>query len=335
MARNFPPLPGDSPGNPLQIDVRKIALAIVALVIIAGAFSLVYIVPTDSVAVLQRFGAYKDTMDPGLHFKLPLGIDTVEIVPRDRQLKLEFGYGTEGATNTYQYSGSRQDQAEERAMVTGDLNAVEVEWVVQYTISDPKAYLFNFHDPVGTLRAVSESVMREVVGDRTVDEVLTIGRAEMESKAVERLSEIVKNLEMGFVINQVQLGNVGPPPQVRDSFDEVNRAQQEKEQAINQANGEYNRVVPKASGESEQKISAAEGYATQRVNEAEGDAGRFTALLTEYSKAPEVTKKRMYLETIQEVLSAVPDKVIVDDKTPLMLAPQALRNVATPKSPAQ
>jgi membrane protease subunit HflK len=281
------------------------------------------------VAVLQRFGAYKDTMDPGLHFKLPLGIDTVEIVPRDRQLKLEFGYGTEGASNSYQYRSSDNEQAFERSMVTGDLNAVEVEWVVQYRISDPKDYLFHFHDPTATLRDVSEGVMREVVGDRTVDEVLTIGRAEMEAEALKRLSEIVLQLKMGFEINQVQLGNVGPPSQVRSSFDEVNRAQQEREQAINQANGEYNRVVPKARGEAEQKVSAAEGYAKQRINEAEGNAGRFTALLTEYQKAPDVTRQRIYLETLQEVLAATPGKIIIDEKAPLILSPQQLRRAIT------
>ncbi len=310
-----------------NFDLRKAFLIGLALLVGGVVYSSIYTVPTDSVAVVQRFGAYYDTSEPGLHFKLPLGIDTASIVATQRQLKLEFGYGTEGGTNRYQYV-DRSDQATERSMITGDLNAVEVEWVVQYSISDPKAYLFHFNDPDSTLRDVTESVMREVVGDRTVDEVLTIGRAEMEAESLKRLSDIVEKLGMGFSINQVQLGNVGPPEQVKDSFNEVNRAQQEREQAINVANGEYNKVIPKARGEADQKVSAADGYAKQRINEAEGNAGRFTALLAEYKKAPEVTKKRIYLETLQEVLAAAPNKLVIDEKTPPMLSPQLLRSLS-------
>ena len=332
MASSKPPSVADLK----NINPRTLGAGLVILLLGALFYTGVYTVPMDSVAVITRFGSYIDTAGPGLQFKLPWGVDTAEIVATERIMKLEFGYGTEGATNPYQYKLDERDRDSERNMVTGDLNAVEVEWVVQYRVTDPKAYLFHFNDPTETLRDLSESIMREVVGDRTVDEVLTIGRAEMEAETQRRLSESVNKLQMGFEINQVQLGSVGPPPPVKDSFDEVNRAQQEKEQAINQANGEYNRVVPKASGEAEQKISTAEGYAKQRVNEAEGNAGRFSALLAEYKKAPEVTKKRIYLETMQEVLSATANKVIIDDKTPPMLAPQLLRGLVAPQSlPAQ
>jgi membrane protease subunit HflK len=276
-----------------------------------GLFSSFYQVPTDSVAVVQRFGAYHETAEPGLRFKLPFGIDTREIVPVRRQLKLEFGYATPGATNPYQVSN---DAEEEKSMVTGDLNAATVEWVVQYSISDPKQFLFDFKDPTATLRDMSEAVMREIVGDRTVDEIITVGREEAQSKAHERLQGIVDTLLMGLHIYQVQLLNVNPPSEVQASFDEVNRAQQEQQQMIQQAKGEYNKVVPRATGEAKQKISAAEGYAAQRINEAEGNAGRFTALLAEYKKAPEVTLKRIYLETMSEILPTVPGKVILDDK---------------------
>jgi modulator of FtsH protease HflK len=325
MSRSNP-----TPGEILsELDPKKLLIGLAVVLIGALIYTGIYTVPTDSVAVVTRLGVFHETVGPGLHFKLPWGVDNAEIVATERILKLEFGYGTEGATNPYQYTRSNQDQNLEKSMVTGDLNAVEVEWVVQYRIDDPRAYLFHFHDPTETLRDVSEGVMREVVGDRTVDEVLTIGRADMESETQRRLTEIVDKLDMGFEINQVQLGSVGPPPQVKDSFDEVNRAQQEKEQVINQANGEYNRIIPKARGEAEQKISAAEGYAKQRINEAEGNAGRFTALLTEYRKAPEVTRQRIYLETMQEILAATPNKVILDEKTPPMLAPQLFRNLQT------
>ena len=176
--------------------------------------------------------------------------------------------------------------------------------------------------------------MREVVGDRTVDEVLTIGRQEMEKHALDRLRTLVEDLKMGLRIDLIQLGNVNPPALVKASFNEVNSAQQERESAIKQASGEYNRVVPRARGEAVQKISAAEGYAAKRINEAEGDANRFNALLTEYKKAPEVTKKRMYLETMSEVLPTVPGKIILDDKASSFLPLMNLRQHAPQQSQA-
>jgi membrane protease subunit HflK len=154
--------------------------------------------------------------------------------------------------------------------------------------------------------------MREIVGDRTVDEVITVGRQEIEVEVLRRMQELVDNYKMGLSIDQVQLKDVNPPPRVQPSFNEVNQAQQEREQLINQANGEYNKVVPRARGEADQKIRAAEGYALKRVNEAEGDATRFTALYTEYQKAPEVTKRRMHLETMRSVIPKMGKKIILD-----------------------
>ncbi len=317
MASNSPPSLPQLP----RIDIRPGRLLPLLLipVILLGLLSAVYQVPAEAVAVVQRFGAFHDITEPGLRFKLPFGIDKKTIVEVQRQQKLEFGFATGGATNPYQYAGQRGEQESEKTMVTGDQNTAVVEWVVQYHIEDPRAYLFNFRDPPKTTRDLSESVMREVVGDRTIDEVLTVGRQEMEVRALERLQQSVKQLDVGILIDQIQLRNVNPPPQVQASFDEVNSAQQEKEQMINQANGEYNRSVPRARGEAEQKISAAQGYATKRINEAEGDATRFIAQLVEYQKAPEVTRKRLYLETMKEVLSEIPGKVILDDNAPQFL----------------
>jgi membrane protease subunit HflK len=198
-------------------------------------------------------------------------------------------------------------------MVTGDLNMALVEWVVQYRIADPKEYQFNVREPGLTLRDASESAMREVVGDRTVDEVLTIGRQEIENETLLRLQELSKRYGLGISVMQVQLRDVHPPRIVQASFNEVNQAQQEKEQMINVANGEYNKIVPKARGEAAQKVLAAEGYALGRVNQAQGDADRFNALLAEYSKATEVTRERMFLETMVEVLPQFERKVIIDD----------------------
>ena len=325
-------LPFPDPAN-LRVNPARVLLGVLVLIVVVGGFSSIYQVPASSVAIVQRFGKYLTTTEPGLHFKLPFGLDQVSFVEVRRQLKLEFGYGTRGAQNDYQYNADPSDMELEKNMVTGDLNAAVVEWVVQFHISDARMYVFNFLEPQATLRDISESVMREVVGDRSIDEVLTVGRQEMEVKALEGLQVIASTLNMGIHIDQVQLGNVNPPTQVKDSFDEVNRAQQQKESSINQANGEYNRVIPEARGKAEQSLSQAEGYATQRVNEAEGDAARFQALLTEYQKAPEVTKKRIYLETLSEVLPTIPGKVIIDEKVPQFLPLMHLQQNLTAPAP--
>ena len=274
--------------------------------------------------MIQRFCRFVGTVGPGLRFKLPFGIDTVTIVPVKRQLKMEFGFGTPGAN--YFSQVSRQPGLESD-MVTGDLNAAHVEWVVQYEISDPEAYLFNMREPAATLRDLAESVMREVVGDRTVDEVLTIGRQGIETDSMSRLTALVQELSMGLKVQQVQLKNVHPPTPVQSSFDEVNRAQQEREQIINQANGE-NKVVPRASGEAQKLLSEAEGYAVRRVNEAEGDVARFRALLTQYDKAPAVTRQRLYLESMADLIPRLGGKIILDSSAPQFLP---LMNLTTPQ----
>ena len=317
----------------INFNPRIILSGLVGLFLAVGAFSGVYQVPAESVAVVQRFGGYLKTENPGLHFKLPWGIDQFTLVEIQRQQKLEFGFGTRGATNPYQYADYREQEGE-KTMVTGDLNTALVEWVVQYHISDPVAFVFNFREPVPTLRDLSQAVMREVVGDRTVDEVLTIGRQEMETRCAERLRELVATLNMGVRIDQSQLGNINPPADVQASFSDVNRAKQEKESAINTASGNYYQIIPKARGEAEQKVKGAEGYAAKRVNEAEGDAARFKSVLAEYLKAPEVTKKRLYLETMGEVLSQVPGKIILDEKASSFLPLMNLRQATTQTTPA-
>jgi membrane protease subunit HflK len=264
----------------------------------------------------MRFGKYIKTVDPGINFKLPFGIDKVDVVAVKRQLKQEFGFGTSGATNPWQFSS---EQEEERSMITGDLNSATVEWIIQYRIKDPTAYLFKVRQPDDTLRDISESVMRAVVGDRTVDEVITVGRQEIESESLVKLQEQVDRYELGLSIDQVQLKNVNPPLKVQPSFNEVNQAQQEREKLINIANGEYNKVVPRARGEADQKIEAAQGYASKRVNEAQGDAGRFNSVLAEYLKAPEVTKQRIYIETMKDVMPKLGKKVIMDGNSSQLL----------------
>lgn len=289
---------------------RYVIAIIVLIFLLIGISSSFYTVSPESEAVVQRFGKFLSVEQPGLHFKIPFGVDSATLVPIRRLLKLEFGFSTPGATNPDQDS----NEAElERDMVTGDLNAANVEWILQYTICDSKKYLFNVRAPGATLRDLTESVMCEVIGDRTVDEVLTIGRTEIVTESLFRLQKILGVLDMGIRADQIQLKNVHAPGPVQRSFDEVSRAQQEREQAINEANGEYNRVIPKAKGLADQRISGAEGFAVQRVNEAEGDVARFKELLIQYDKAPAITKQRLYLETMNEVLPQLGSKVILDE----------------------
>jgi membrane protease subunit HflK len=291
------------PISPLLI-MLGIMLFIVALT------SSFYTIPAESEGIVLRFGKYIEKVPSGLHVKLPFEIDTVIPVPTQRQQKLEFGFATPGFTNPDQAS----DEPElEKSMVTGDLNSALVEWIVQYRITDPEKYLFDVRNPGLTLRDIAEAVMREVVGDRTVDEIITIGRQEIEETALVRTRLLAERYQLGITINQVQLKNVNPPEPVQPSFNEVNRAQQDRENAINLANGEYNKAVPRARGEADQKIRAAEGYRFKRINEAEGDVAAFNLLLEQYLKAPEITRTRIYLETLSDVLPQARQQIIVDN----------------------
>ena len=299
--------------SPLPISVPLIVLILLAGI---GLWTCYYTIPAESEGVVLRFGKYIDKVPPGLHFKLPFGIDSVITVPIQRQLKQEFGFATPDATNPDQVGA---EPAKEKSMVTGDLNSVLVEWIVQYRITDSEKYLFAVREPGQTLRDISESVMREAVGDRTVDEVITVGRQDIETTALNRMREMAERYHLGVSVDQVQLKNVNPPEPVQASFNEVNRAQQDRENFINVANGEYNKAVPRVRGEADQKIRAAEGYRFKRINEAEGDATAFNAVLAQYVKAPEVTRARIYLETLGDVLPQAGQSIIVDESVQQIL----------------
>ncbi len=294
----------------LNFSPKWLVIVPIAIFVGYGVLSSYYTVGPESVAVVQRFGKFKEIAEPGLHFKIPYSIDTATIVPVRRQLKLEFGFSSPNATNESQ-AGAEPEL--ERDMVTGDLNAAQVEWILQYSISSPKDYLFGFRAPGATIRDLTESVVCQVIGDRTVDEVLTIGRTEIESGALLKLKDILVKLNMGINAEQIQLKDVNPPAAVQRSFEEVNRAQQERETLINQANGEYNQVIPKARGLADQRISGAEGFAIQRINQAEGDVARFKELLIQHDKAPAITKRRLYLETMNQVLPQIGSKILIDE----------------------
>src|SRR5438309_122877 len=266
-------------------------------------------IPANSVGVKTRFGAYHNIVDPGLAYAIPY-IDEIHIVPTQRLLKLEFGFSTPKAKNAYQ---GDVEPEETETMITGDLNTALVPWVVQYRITDPKTYLFGAREPEKTLRDLSGSVMREVIGDRTVDEVLTIGRHDIETSTLKRLADLCSQYGLGLQIQQVQLATVRPPPVVQAAFNEVNQAQQEKQTAINQAWANYNDAVPNASGQAKQRLKQAEAYAFQRINQAKGDAEKFGLLVAEYRKAPDITRRRLYLEAMQQILPNLQRKVIIDE----------------------
>ena len=288
--------------------VPGIALAILAVTMLG---STVYTVDTEEVAVVTRFGRVVREEPPGLRFKFPVGIERVYKVKTERVLKEEFGFRTETPGIRTQYAA--QDFAEESLMLTGDLNVADVEWIVQYRVVDPKAYLFRVRDPDRTLRDVCEAMMRLVVGDHSVDEVLTVGREEIELEVQKRLDERMQHYGTGIRIVTVKLQNVTPPAEVRPSFDEVNKAKQDSERMVNEAWQVYNDRVPQAQGEKEKVVSQARGYESERLNTAKGDANRFDAILKEYRKAPEVTRKRLYLEAMADIYGKTKEKYILDE----------------------
>ncbi len=299
----------------------KVALV---LFVVITLFSTYYQVNPDEVAVIQRFGRHVATTDPGPHLKIPF-IDTVTLVTVQRQLKAEFGFQTSVAAIRSEFV-QNDESRNESLMLTGDLNVAVVEWIVQYKVKDPYKYLFkvrNLDSPrrgvSTTFRDMNEAVMRAVVGDHSVNEVLTVGREMIQVDARTMLQGLCDRYETGIDVQQIVLQDVNPPDPVKPAFNEVNQAIQEKERMINEAWADYNQTVPNARGEAERAIRAAEGYALERVNNAKGDVSRFVNIYDEYRKAPEVTRKRLYLETLAEVLPKTGRKVIIDDKLKSLL----------------
>ncbi|RZM22947.1 MAG: FtsH protease activity modulator HflK [Pedobacter sp.] len=291
----------------IRENLRFILLALLVVILLWGT---IFQIGTEEVGVITRVGRYTRTVDPGLNLKMPF-IETVHKVPVERQQKLEFGFRSMGAVDN-QSEYSKDGLRDESLMLTGDLNLADVEWVVQYRINDAYNYLFKVRDPESTLRNISEAATRQIVGDRTVNEVLTIGRTEITVKLHQLIQEICNEYNIGIKIEQVVLQDVNPPDPVKAAFNAVNEAQQEKETLINQAKSEYNKVIPKASGEAKATIQKAEGYAIERINNAQGESARFNDLYNQYIKAPEVTKKRIYLENMTTILSRLGNVIVTD-----------------------
>ncbi len=271
-----------------------------------------YSVGPDEVGIVRRFGKYVRTTNPGLNMRIPLGIEQVDNVKVRYIYKEEFGFRTDKPGIVTRYS--QQTFYDESLMLTGDLNVLDVEWIVQFQVRDPKSLLFNIRDVRETLRNISESAMRLAVGDYSVSEVLTTRRVEINMMVQEKIQEILDSYDSGIQIVAVMLQDVNPPDPVKPSFNEVNQAKQEKEKVINQAWEEYNKAIPTAKGNAEKTIREAEGYALNRVNQAKGDAARFSSIWQAYDKAREVTQKRIFLETMNEILPRAGKKYIVDPR---------------------
>lgn len=318
---------GGQGGNTIQSagpGPGQIAVIAGLIVLAWAAFSSFYTVQPEERAVVKRFGRVIGITDSGLHFKLPFGLDEIQVVATERVLKQEFGFRTEGVSANERSRFADQEFPSESLMLTGDLNIIQVEWVVQYRISDPILYLYNMREPTGTLRDLSESVMRRVVGNRIGSEVLTIGRVEIANTARDEIQAAMDQYDNGISVITVELQDVVPPPRVQPAFNEVNEARQELERMINEATMQANQAIPRAEGTANRVISEAEGYATERVNRSLGEAARFTSVLAEYRTVPEVTRSRLYLETLNETLPRIGSVLVVQEN---QISPLPLLNL--------
>jgi modulator of FtsH protease HflK len=295
-----------------RVPAGAVRAGLGVFVLLVLVFTTYYQVEPDEVGVVQRFGAYVRTTEPGPHLKIPFAESVIK-VPVQRQLKMEFGFRTTRAAQRSEYTAAPEELAE-AVMLTGDLNVAVVEWIVQFRIKEARAYLFHVRDVPETFRYMSEAAMRQVVGDHSVDEVITIGREAIALQAKEELQRLCNLYDIGIEVQQLVLQDVNPPDPVKPAFNEVNQAIQEKERAINDAWADYNKSVPRAKGEAEQAVRAAEGYSVERVNNAQGDAKRFEAFHAEYRKAPAVTRKRIYLETMSTLIPKAGRKLVLDER---------------------
>ena len=317
MNRNGPPPIQRNPLDDINWEefrrYGKLLYIVPVLVLAAvGIMTSYYIVQPEEEAVVKRFGKVVALKEPGLHFKLPFGIDSAQMVPTARVLKQEFGFRTESVQGRTNYRKDRT-QREESLMLTGDLKVIDVEWVVQYRVSDPDKFLHRVRQPEQTLRDVSESVMRRIVGNSLGSDVLTEKRVQVANAARRELQQALDKFDLGIQISTIELQDVTPPEPVKPAFNEVNQAEQERERFINEAEKRRNQVIPRAEGQALQVVAEAQGYAARRVNAAKGEAERFTAVYEAYRDAPDVTRQRMYLEMIDHVLPQAGKIYILDE----------------------
>jgi len=311
----------NQPNRPIEVDFSDfdwreyrgllVGIPLLALIIF-GALTSYFTVQPEEQALVKRFGKVIAVLPPGLHFKLPFGIDRVQTVPTGRVLTEEFGFRTVGGGGRTSYQKG-PEQRGESLMLTGDLKVIDVEWVVQYRVSDPDRFLHSARDPRQTLRDTSEAVMRRIVGNSLGSDVLTEKRVAVAAKARDELQVILNSFDVGIHINTIELQDVTPPESVKPAFNEVNQAEQERERLINEAEKRRNQIIPRAEGEARQIVAEAQGYALERINAARGEAERFGAILAEYRNSPEVTRQRLYLEMLDEVLPAIGKIYVMDE----------------------
>ena len=294
-----------------KVSMKKFLTFVVILAVIIFILTGLYTINPEEVGVIQRFGKYIDTTEPGLHFKIPFGVDRLTKVKVKHVYKEEFGFRTLQSGVQTKYSARSYDY--ESIMLTGDLNIADVEWIVQYRIKDPVKFLFNIRNVVETIRDLSESATRQIVGDRSGDEVIVLSRKEIADEIQILLQQKLDDYEAGIGIYTINLQNVNPPERVKPAFNDVNSAKQEKERILNEAWQQYNKIIPEAKGKAKRTIEEAEGFAVNRVNRAEGDADRFIKMYNQYKKAKSITKKRLYLETMQKILPKVEKIFIIDE----------------------
>ncbi|MGB2754379.1 MAG: FtsH protease activity modulator HflK [Phycisphaerae bacterium] len=292
--------------------IRYGLLILVGIAVLVGLFQCFYMVGADSEAVVLRFGKHIETTAPGLHFKFPFGIDEAHVIPVEYVRTMEFGFYTAVPGKRTQYGPTTEAQKGAARMLSGDLNIASVNWTVQYRIKDIKDYLFNVEDVPGTIRDVGESVMRALVGDRSVDEVLTIGRTELHREALRVTQDELDEIGCGVELTKLNLQDVRPPDPVKEAFDGVNQARQKKEELINQAMSERNRNVPAARGERERTIDEADAYKDRKVREVTGEMNAFLNRYAAYQKAKEETRVRLYMETMEDILQKSERKIFVD-----------------------
>jgi membrane protease subunit HflK len=315
--------------RPPNIGASKIIIIVLAFIALTLLMTMWFTVEPEERGIVLRFGQFVRQVPSGLHAKMPWPFESVTKVPVERQLKEEFGFRTVQPGNQTTYS--QADFSEESLMLTGDLNVAVVEWTAQFRVRDPYKFLFRVREVRKTFRDMNETVMREVVGDRSVNEVLTVGRQEIAAEVERQLQELCDQYDTGIKVEQIVLQNVNPPDAVKPSFNEVNQAQQEREKMINQARADYNQVIPRAKGRAQQTMEQAQGFATDRVNRARGDAELFTQVHAAFQRAPEVTRRRMYLETMAEIYPKVKRKIILDPTIKGVLPLLPMQDATTPE----
>lgn len=295
-------------------------LVIVAIALLTTSF---FVVDETEQAVITRFGKYYKTLGPGLQFKLPLGIDKSYTVQTKTIQTEQFGFTTvkEGQQNKY-INGITK----ESTMLTGDLNIVDVEWAIQYRIVDPVSWLFKVKEKKQTIRDISQSVVNSLVGDKAILDIMTSERSNIQQNAVDMMNQSFESLGLGILVNAVQLQNVVPPKGVQDAFEDVNKAEQDKNRLINEGKEAYNNEIPKTQGQADQQVLIAQGYATERINKAKGDVARFNAVYDEYKKSPGITRQRLYLETMEEIFKSKENNTLIDKNLDNMLP---VKNLST------